>query len=174
MSELATIRRNMEIRRTAFERAIADRELLENAKVPTVTIRCEHHKNGKFPKLAEALVYKGVLYFISRIEWRPDDQTTRRPWTTEHFFGVGSRENSSFWHSAMTDDDFLRRCIEEQGSAPQVTGERWISKAEHWIRYAMPLANLQDFPALGLWTRCKDHPQHATEINPISIIEALR
>lgn len=174
MTDLATVRRHMEIRRRAFGRAISDGALLNDLEGQLVTLRCEHHTNGKSPKLAEALVHKGVFYFASRIQWRPDDQTKRTPWMTEHFFGAGSAPGSDFWQRAMTDDEFLSSTIKERELDPTVTGERWIKSTEHWIRYAVPLANFTDFEALGLWTRCKDHPQHAEKNDPRIMVEALR
>ncbi|MGG5753186.1 hypothetical protein ACQ3I4_11255 [Zafaria sp. Z1313] len=172
MTDLMTTRRHMRIRRDARELAIANRDVFTGATGPVVIARCEHHPGGKSPKLAEATIHRGIFYFASRIAWRPDDVVQPRPWMTEHYLGAGAQEA---WDRAMTDDAFLRRHMDQLQQPDLPSGERWIAgTGPHWVRYALPMSDFADIEALGLWVRCKDHPQHAEQLDALAIVEALR
>lgn len=178
MEQTADELRGLIGRRRAFMRKSAEFwQWLEDSQAGTApgvrraVYRCDRHKGGKSPKLAETALVHGHLVFKSRIDTTARDRVEPPPWQVEHLLGGAVCDME--WQRFQSDDGDLLRYAE---SVKHPKGDmRWLVPSREfptWLQYAIPLTD----PAspVGMWIRCKDHPDDAEQLAVERLFSDLR
>lgn len=176
---LQEARRAIQKRRAMYGKAAELSKLLGGATFQgvTITVRCDQtHQRGRRPKLAEAAIVDGHLLFVSKIDWMPSDELTLRPWQRDSLEGPAMSDE--VLATAMVDDEFLKDMIDRHdqwAAGIPATGERWLQRVPRFVlTTALPLSEINQPPATGLWVRCPDHASEPENCDPLSLVEATR
>lgn len=140
-----------------------------------VMVRCDQaHSGGRVPKLAEVHATRRGLLFASKIAWLPRDQLVLQPWLRQHLEGAGMAEAT--YLTCMQDDDALADLLDrhdEWARGLPASGPRWLISTPPHLTLAVVRPGAAA-SAIGLWVRCKDHPEHAEALDSASLFAATR